>query len=50
MIVVLYFHTNAIKQQIKWKTLNITTLIYDIFIYMIGFIIIGFCIYYISSI
>lgn len=46
-MVVLYFHTMAIKAQIKWKTLNITTIIYDVYVYMAGLVIIGFCIYYI---
>lgn len=50
MIGVLYFHTIAIKEQIKWKSLNITTLIYDIFVYIIISGIIGFCLYYIISI
>ena len=45
-MVVLYFHTMAIKEQIKWKTLNITTIIYDVYVYMIGLGIIGVCIYY----
>ena len=46
VMVVLYFHTMAIKEQIKWKTLNITTIIYDVYVYMIGLGIIGVCIYY----
>ena len=50
MMVVLYLHTIAIKEQIKHKPLNITTLIYDVFIFMIDVGIIGFCIYYIISI
>ena len=50
MIAVLYFHTMSIKEQIKYKALNITTLIYDIFIYMLSVGISGFCIYYIISI
>ena len=50
MIAVLYFHTTTIKEQIKWKSLNITTIIYDVFVYMIIGGIIGFCIYYIISI
>lgn len=50
MMVVLYFHTIAIKEQIKWKTLNITTFIDDVLIYIIVFVIIGFCINYIISI
>lgn len=50
MIAVLYFHTMAIKEQIKWKSLTITTLIYDVYVYMIIGGIIGFCIYYIISI
>jgi hypothetical protein len=49
MIAVLYFHTMAIKEQIKDKTLNITTLIYDVFIYVLIVGIIGFCLYYIIS-
>ena len=48
--IALYSHTNAIKEQIKWKSLNIPTLIYDISIYTIGVGIIGFCIYYIIGI
>ncbi len=50
MIAVLYFHTIAIKEQIKYKSLNITAIIYDVFVYMIISGIIGFCIYYIISI
>lgn len=50
MMYVLYVHTNSIKVQIKYKSFNITTLIYDVFIYMIVFEIIGFCIYYIYCI
>jgi hypothetical protein len=50
MIGVLYFHTIAIKEQIKYKSLNIATLIYDIFVYIIISGIIGFCLYYIISI
>lgn len=50
MIAVLYFHTMAIKEQIKYKSLTITTLIYDVYVYMIISGIIGFCIYYIISI
>lgn len=50
MIAVLYFHTIAIKEQIKYKSLTITTLIYDVYVYMIISGIIGFCIYYIISI
>ena len=46
VMVVLYLHTMAIKEQIKWKTLNITTIIYDVYVYMIGLGIIGVCIYY----
>ena len=50
MMAVLYFHTMAIKEQIKYKSLNITTLIYDVFIYMLIVGIIGFCLYYTISI
>ena len=49
MLAVLYFHTAAIKEQIKYKTLNLTTLIYDVFIYVLIVGIIGFCLYYIYS-
>ena len=47
---VLYLHTLAIKEQIKWKSFNTNTIIYDVFIYLIGLGIIGFCVYYIISI
>jgi hypothetical protein len=49
VMVVLYFHTMTIKTQIKWKTFDIATIIYDIFVYIIGLGVIGFCIYYIYS-
>jgi hypothetical protein len=49
VMVVLYFHTMTIKTQIKWKTFDIGTIIYDIFVYIIGLGVIGFCIYYIYS-
>lgn len=49
-MIVLYFHTMAIQEQIKWKTLTITTFIEDVLIYMTIFVIIGFCINYIISI
>ena len=47
VMVVLYFHTMTIKTQIKWKTFDIATIIYDAFVYMMGLGLIGFCIYYI---
>ena len=50
VMLVLYLHTNAIKEQIKYKFFNLTTLIYDVFVYVIGIVIIGFCVYYMYSI
>lgn len=47
VMVVLYFHTMTIKTQIKWKTFDIATIIYDAFVYMMGLGLIDFCIYYI---
>lgn len=46
-MVVLYFHTMTIKTQIKRKTFNIATIINDVYVYIMGLVIIGFCIYYI---
>ena len=50
VMLVVYFHTMAIKERIKYNSFNISTLIYDVFVYMLAFAVIGFCIYYIISI
>lgn len=50
VMLVVYFHTMAIKERIKYNSFNISTFIYDVFVYILTFGIIGFCIYYITNI
>ena len=47
---VLYLHTKSIKERIKYKSFNAIALIYDMLIYVINFVMIGFFVSHIYSI